>query len=634
MSNKTYLVARREFFDMARTKTFWLGILLFPFIWAIAIVVPTLLDKAKSVREFSIIDKSEGKWISNYLKSKTEFPSLLKVMEEVVRRKDANDAYDELPAFLKSESFTKDARKFVASKPDSGERKLIAAIEERYLEYVEGASRLESIPETALDGDATKAAIFEQAAKLLADKLGKQAEFEKHRAQGTKELFGWVKDEILWPARAVEWWRGLPKGEKTALARDAKASASFRLVDHGENELDLSEEELSALEESLGKRVGEGKLFAYFFVPENPVGLKPANAAARAAANKERTSKDAKAAAENKSDSDQRPAAQRLARPAFKYVTRQENLADTDLKRWFERHAGALLRERRTANLGIAQSDADWLSSDVFWEEKRATETGKEEKVERADKFLQFAPIAFVYLLFITILTSASFLLTNTVEEKSNRIIEVLLSSVSPQQLMVGKTLGLAATGLVMVASWIFFAILGVKLAPLFGESFVVTIGRLGLDKIVSNPRLLISFVVYFVSGYLLYAALLAGIGAVCNSLKEAQSLMQPVVIFMILPFLATMAIAQEPNGTLARIVTYTPFFTPFAMMGRAGGPPPAIEYILSSALILLTMWFTFKAAGKVFRIGILMTGKRPSVREIWGWLWQPEGAVPVRKEA
>src|SRR5690606_22357770 len=166
----------------------------------------------------------------------------------------------------------------------------------------------------------------------------------------------------------------------------------------------------------------------------------------------------------------------------------------------------------------------------------------------------------FVYLLWIAVFSIAQMLLTNTVEEKSNRIIEVLLSSVSPHQLMNGKILGIAATGLTMIGSWVVFALIGLKVVDL----------DVAWSAVVSDPLYLGSFIGYFLAGYLIYAAVLVAIGSVCNSLKEAQNLMQPVILVLMVPVIAMFFVVRDPNGTVARILTYIPVYTPFLMMNRA----------------------------------------------------------------
>ena len=621
MSNKTYLVARREFFDMIRTKTFWLGILMFPVIWALVIVVPSLLNKAKSVREYSIIDTSDNQWLSKELRKRSEFPDLVKVFEEVHRRQKAQDgSFEKLPQFLRDSAFTSALEALDDPMAGAQLRKGLLQLQRNYSQ-IEAMSELIS---QKIDAKALRTGL--SFAKSLPIPGVSKDELLRVDELSDDELVGIAKAMVEAPRKIAEWWRAQPPEVKEPLALDKTALTEFRLVDHGNDETKLT------------KLVGEGKLFAFFVIPKNPVGVKPAAAKSEFEALKAKKGEAGNGEASTSGKNGQgKPAKSAIdfSQPRFKYVTSQENLADSDLKKWFGRNAASLIRDRRIQTLRIEKGDADWLSANVRWNERRATASGKVEKVEKADEFLQLiAPIVFVYLLWISIFTSANFLLTNTIEEKSNRIIEVLLSSVSPQQLMVGKILGLAASGLVMVGCWALFAYSGLKLAPLFGESFAATVTNLGLEKIVGNPRYMISFVAYYLAGYLLYASVLAGIGSVCNSLKEAQNLMQPVMIFLIVPFLAMFPIAKDPNGPLAKFMTYIPLFTPFTMMNRAGGPPSTTEYVITSVLIIATIWIALKLAGKVFRIGVLMTGKPPKIREIWGWLRQPEGAVPVRKEA
>ena len=166
-------------------------------------------------------------------------------------------------------------------------------------------------------------------------------------------------------------------------------------------------------------------------------------------------------------------------------------------------------------------------------------------------------------------------LLTNTIEEKSNKLIEVLLSSVSPLVLMAGKIAGIAATGLTIILFWgaMLLMILGV-LPQVLGAS----LPPLG-EIILSDPWFLGSFIVYFILGYLLYAAILVGLGSVCNNLKEAQNLTLPVQLIQMLPLLVMIPIGKDPNGLLAQTLSYFPPLTPFVMMNRAAAPPTSMEY-------------------------------------------------------
>ncbi|HLU37778.1 MAG TPA: ABC transporter permease, partial [Planctomycetota bacterium] len=344
------------------------------------------------------------------------------------------------------------------------------------------------------------------------------------------------------------------------------------------------------VEEALREKVNKGKLFAYIVLEENPAVPEPGTG---------------------------------LPTVVGRYVS--TNLTDDALRRWYESIATDILRERRVAALALTREQANALRAEFRFDQRTVSRTGVEEEVDEAKVANKWAPVVFVYLLWIAVFSIAQMLLTNTVEEKSNRIIEVLLSSVSPHQLMNGKILGIAATGLTMIGSWVVFALIGLKVVDL----------DVAWSAVVSDPLYLGSFIGYFLAGYLIYAAVLVAIGSVCNSLKEAQNLMQPVILVLMVPVIAMFFVVRDPNGTVARILTYIPVYTPFLMMNRASGPPPLWEYVASTILILLTIAAAFWAAGRVFRVGILMTGKPPRIGEVLGWLLRGPGREPApRREA
>ena len=141
------------------------------------------------------------------------------------------------------------------------------------------------------------------------------------------------------------------------------------------------------------------------------------------------------------------------------------------------------------------------------------------------------------------------------------------------------------ATGLTIVGTWVAFGLLAAWLAPqlMGGGSGMLS----ALFTALRNTGYLLAFVFYFLAGYLLYAAVLVAIGSVCNTLKEAQNLMQPVMMLLMVPLLSMVFVAQEPNGLVAKAMSFFPLFTPFTMMNRAGGPPATWEYVATSALLL-----------------------------------------------
>jgi ABC-2 type transport system permease protein len=294
------------------------------------------------------------------------------------------------------------------------------------------------------------------------------------------------------------------------------------------------------------------------------------------------------------------------------------NLADEDLKDAVERAANDEFRRREyEGELGdkaavVNRVQRTHLPFAALDPKKEAGE----EAVSIADKIRQWAPIGFVYLLWIAIFTIAQMLLNNTIEEKSNRIIEVLLSSVTPGELMMGKLAGIAAVGLTMIGAWILslVAILALKA----GQE--AEIAR-ELLKVLQTSGLLTAFVVYFVLGYLLYAGVFLAIGSVCNTLKEAQNMMGPIMIVMIVPLMTMMFIPKEPNGTLATVLSWIPLYTPFVMMNRAAADPPLFDRVGTLVLLVLTTLGVLWLSGRIFRIGILRTGQPPKFRELLGWL-------------
>ena len=340
-------------------------------------------------------------------------------------------------------------------------------------------------------------------------------------------------------------------------------------------DLGLADAPREQLLASLNEKVRQGELFAYFVFDNDPVA----------------------------------------ALDGLAYVS--ENQTDTDLGNWYGSAATRVIQQKRIQLAGIPPATAAHIRERVNFVAKKPAAGAAAETVTKEEKANKLAPVVFVYLLWIAIVTAAQMLLTNTVEEKSNRIIEVLLSSVSPRELMSGKIWGIGATGLTLVASWVVFGLLGVWIAP----KLVPELAELNLLGIVGDPLYIASFLGYFLTGYLLFAAMLVALGSVCNSLKEAQNLLQPVFLLLMIPLFAMVPVVQEPNGLMARVFTYIPIYTPFAMMNRASGPPPAWEYVATTAVILVSLFLAFRAAGKIFRIGVLMTGNPPKLKQILGWL-------------
>lgn len=299
------------------------------------------------------------------------------------------------------------------------------------------------------------------------------------------------------------------------------------------------------------------------------------------------------------------------------------NLADNDLKELIERAVNDEVRRKEFLDKGVDRVEVQRIQAlAVGIDGKDPRKAAGAEAVSDLDQIRQWVPVGFVYLLWIAIFTVAQMLLNNTVEEKSNRIIEVLVSSVTPTELMFGKLVGIAAVGLTMLSAWIISLLV---MLPVLGAE--AKLAQMLFDAAVT-PSLLVSFVGYFVLGYLLYAGVFLAMGSMVNSLKEAQNLMGAVMLVMMVPLITMMFIPRDPHGTLAVTLSWVPLYTPFVMMNRMAAGPPTFDIVGTTILLLISVVVMIWLSGRIFRIGILRTGQPPKLMELLSWLGRVEKGV------
>jgi ABC-type Na+ efflux pump permease subunit len=226
--------------------------------------------------------------------------------------------------------------------------------------------------------------------------------------------------------------------------------------------------------------------------------------------------------------------------------------------------------------------------------------------------FKMMVPAAFMMLLWIGAFVSSNYLLTTTIEEKSNKVMEVLLSAVSPMQLMSGKIIGQAAVGIVMVGMYL-------------GMGLVALVAMAAADLI--EWQTLVYFALYYVMAYFMIAAIMAAIGSAVNELREAQSLVTPAMLVLTIPLMLWLPISSSPNGMLATVTSFIPPLIPFVMVLRVSGdePIPMWQVIASIVIGYAAMFIMVWMAARVFRVGVLMYGKPPSLIELFRWLRHPE---------
>jgi ABC-2 type transport system permease protein len=217
-------------------------------------------------------------------------------------------------------------------------------------------------------------------------------------------------------------------------------------------------------------------------------------------------------------------------------------------------------------------------------------------------------PGAFMFLIWIAVFTSGQYLLTSTIEEKSSRVMEVLLSAVSPMQLLAGKIAGQACVGLLILLVYA-------------GAGIVALISATMFDII--DPMMLVYLVIYFMIAFASIACLFAAVGSAVSDIREAQSLIGPVMIILVIPMMLWMPILQNPNSTFAQICSFVPPISPFIMILRLAGAESVPIWQIPATIVvgILTVIVMAWMAAKIFRIGVLMYGKPPNISTLIRWI-------------
>ncbi|HEX7613718.1 MAG TPA: ABC transporter permease [Thermoanaerobaculia bacterium] len=225
----------------------------------------------------------------------------------------------------------------------------------------------------------------------------------------------------------------------------------------------------------------------------------------------------------------------------------------------------------------------------------------------------------FFFLIYISIFMYGAYIMRGVLEEKNNRIVEVIVSSVKPTTLMLGKILGIGLVGLTQYGVWACLAIA----MTLPGAAAVMGMSE-GLPHIPAGT--IGAFVLFFLLGYFLYASLYAALSAPFNTEQEAQQFVMIPGMMLILTSTTWFFAFNQPNGTLATVLSFFPFTAPLMMFMRISvQTPPLWQIGLSVAILLLTIWAVAWFAGRVYRVGILMYGKKPTLPEIFRWAFQAD---------
>ncbi|GAA4281227.1 ABC transporter permease [Gaetbulibacter aestuarii] len=248
------------------------------------------------------------------------------------------------------------------------------------------------------------------------------------------------------------------------------------------------------------------------------------------------------------------------------------------------------------------------------------------------------------YLLFMFIIIYGNLIMRSVIEEKTSRIIEVIISSVKPLQLMLGKIIGTSLAGLTQFAIWILFGgILLTVTSVIFGIdlSQIESPQKAVVDQMVASPdfnakvegfmtafyhlplaNLIIAFIFFFIAGYLLYSSLYAAIGAAVDNETDTQQFMLPIIMpLMLAVYIGFFTVIEDPHGTVSTVFSFIPFTSPIVMLMRIPFGVPIWHQIVSLLILLGTFMLIVWFAAKIYRVGILMYGKKPSWKEIIKWV-------------
>ena len=298
---------------------------------------------------------------------------------------------------------------------------------------------------------------------------------------------------------------------------------------------------------------------------------------------------------------------------AIKVYTRRSDLMGSTMNTgWLSK----MIRSEILKTTDLTPNQVERIRSFATATEFEINEEGKFEEVNILSKGLSLGiPLAVAGLLVVALMMNSSALLASIAEEKENKVMEVIVSSVSADQLLFGKVLGIVCAGLLQIAIWMAMVSVIPLLLQLVMNEFV--------DYDVNVLQLVISGV-FMVMGFMFYGSLLAGMGSLGSTYKDCQQLSAVVIVCACVPIMMPTIFIADPNAIVPRVLSMIPFFSPIGMTLRLGSGDIALwEAGLSFLILAVSTWIAIKIAARLFRAGTLMRGKPPGIREIWKVLTQ-----------
>lgn len=325
-------------------------------------------------------------------------------------------------------------------------------------------------------------------------------------------------------------------------------------------------------------------------------------------------------------------------------VTYSKKQMSMDLQGRISRNVEAAVEDFKLKGYGIPQLER--IMADVESDVKVKTFTLDDQGGERVSKVEVLMIIGYIasFLIYMFIFMFGSMVMRSVIEEKTTRIIEIIVSSVKPFQIMMGKILGVASVALAQFVIWIVFTLAIVMVAgSALGLNDVahtavvaspdIPVGQitaaiesdgdgiLQVLKEVNYIQITGCFIIYFVLGYLLYSSMFAAVGAAVDNEADTQQLILPITMPLIIGLFLMMHTFQYPDSSLSFWGSMVPFTSPMVMMARIAYGVPAWELALSIGIMVVAFVGMAYLSGKIYRVGILMYGKKPGWKEIWKWL-------------
>jgi ABC-2 type transport system permease protein len=289
---------------------------------------------------------------------------------------------------------------------------------------------------------------------------------------------------------------------------------------------------------------------------------------------------------------------------SMKVEYRSENIGSFKDLRIFEDKINEIRLKNELAAKGFNPAIVKLVKENVEIQQIKIEESGKEGKQDFLVIF--FSAFIFILLLMMMIIYSGQMLVRSLVEEKSNRLIEILISSCKPEELLAGKILGLSCLGLTQLLIWsmIGIALMGGAVIP---------------PEVFEN---ILPMLLYFIIGFFFYTTVFVGIGSVVTTEQEAQQMTTYLSLILILPVVVAVPAIQNPDSILVKVLSYIPFTIPSIMLLRFKiAPVPLTDILITILIMILSIFITIKIAAKIFRIGILSYGTKPGIKELIGWI-------------